>query len=112
MALDLLPPYVHEHYEVHEWKHASAILKTDFPSEWNDIVELLLQFKLCKSWITDAGGNRSKVSRAIDGFLYSRGWVEKQFNTSVIVDEVELSSPTHQVDCYKNRVALEHRVEQ
>lgn len=107
MGLSLLPSYIHEHYEVHEWKHASAILKMDFPSEWQDIVDLLTQFKLCKSWILDTGGNRSKVSRAIDGFLYAQGWVEKQFHTSFIVDSTELASPTHQVDCYKNRVALE-----
>lgn len=107
MGLDSLPDYVRAHYEIYEWKHASAILMTDFPNEWNDIVELLQQFKLCKSWITKPGGNKSKVAQAIDSFLYARGWVEKQFNTSVIVDEKEQVSPTHSVDCYKNRVALE-----
>src|SRR3972149_5739210 len=34
-------------------------------------------------------------------------WKEKQFSTAVIVDEAKLESPTHKVDCYKNRVALE-----
>lgn len=25
-------------YEFHEWKHACAILKNDFPSEWKDFL--------------------------------------------------------------------------
>lgn len=33
MALSLLPPFLLQHYEVHEWKHPCAILKQDFPSE-------------------------------------------------------------------------------
>ena len=32
---------------------------------------------------------------------------EKEFATSVQVDEIVMDSPTHNVDCYKNRVALE-----
>jgi hypothetical protein len=35
------------------------------------------------------------------------GWIEKQFDTRIVVDNVEYHTPTHKVDCYKNRVALE-----
>ena len=42
--------------------------------------------------------------------LYSRGWVEKQFKTEILVDGAKSESPTHQVDCFKNRVALEIEV--
>jgi hypothetical protein len=96
-----------EKYEVHEWKHACAILKSDFPSEWNDILEMLKRFKLLKSWIVTGGGNKTELAKWIDEFLGERGWIEKQFNTSVIVDESTMKSPTHKVDCYKNRIALE-----
>ncbi len=107
MSTDLLPTAVRANYEVHEWKHACAILQNDFPSEWQDIVALLRQFRFYKSWITVGGGGKSKVSQAIDGFLSQRGWVEKEFSTSVKVDEHIMDSPTHKVDCYKNRIALE-----
>jgi hypothetical protein len=30
MGTDLLPAFIREHYEVHEWKHACAILHQDF----------------------------------------------------------------------------------
>ena len=107
MSIEQLPEFIRKNYEVMEWKHPCAILFHDFPDEWNDIVDLLTGFRLKKSWITTGGGNKSKVSDAIDSFLYDRGWKEKEFDTSVMVDDTLMDSPTHKVDCYKNRVALE-----
>jgi hypothetical protein len=107
MGTELLPKTILENYEVHEWKHACAILKNDFPQEWADILALLEQFILCKSWLTVGGGGKSQVSGAIDRFLYASGWIEKEFLTSVKVDDHVMDSPTHKVDCYKNKVALE-----
>lgn len=49
MGIELLPGYILENFEVHEWKHACAILKADFPNEWNDLIDLLSNFKFCKS---------------------------------------------------------------
>jgi hypothetical protein len=107
MALSLLPDEILERYEVYEWKHACAILKQDFPHEWNDIIAVLQQFTLKKSWITNPGGRKSQISESIDSYLYERGWVEKEFRTEVVVDDNRMESPTHKVDCYKNNVALE-----
>ena len=53
MGLELLPRFIRENYEVHEWKHACAILNRDFPKEWGDIVKLLEQFRLRKSWMNE-----------------------------------------------------------
>lgn len=107
MGIDLLPGDILDKYEVHEWKHACAILKADFQEEWLEIIDLLRNFKLCKSWLIEGGGRKSKVAEAIDHFLYSKNWIEKEFATSVKVDDAIMDSPTHKVDCYKNRVALE-----
>lgn len=107
MGTDLIPAKIRQNYEIHEWKHACAILKNDFSNEWADIIALLSDFKLCKSWITKGGGRKSHVSESIDQFLYDRNWVEKEFKTSVRVDENVMDSPTHKVDCFKNQVALE-----
>jgi hypothetical protein len=94
-------------YEFHQWKHACAILKSDFSNEWKDLIAMLTNFRLKKSWITKGGGNKTDLAIWIDHFLGKRGWVEKQFATSVIVDESRIDSPTHKIDCYKNRIALE-----
>lgn len=107
MSIELLPDFVRENYEVHEWKHACAILKEDFPNEWKDILSVLKDFRLKKSWITNPGGRKSKVSEFIDKYLYDRGWIEKEFHTQVVVDQNTMDTPTHKVDCFRNRVALE-----
>lgn len=107
MSINILPRSLREKYEVHEWKHALVILKHDFRNEWNDIVELLHSFRLRKEWIEEPGGRKSRVASFIDNFLASKGWIEKQFDTNVVVDQVIMNSPTHKVDCFKNKVALE-----
>jgi hypothetical protein len=95
------------YYEFHQWRHACAILKSDFPDEWKDLLSMLSAFRLKKSWLIKGGGNKTELAKWIDNFLETRGWIEKQFNTSVIVDDIRIDSPTHKVDCYKNHIALE-----
>jgi len=107
MGIKKLPLFIRKNYEVHEYKHASAILQQDFTKEWQDMTEVLQDFRLKKSWLLQGGGRKSKISKTIDQALYSRGWIEKNFSTKVVVDDIEMNSPTHKIDCYKNRVALE-----
>jgi len=107
MSIELLPEFIREHYELHEWKHACAILKEDFPEEWEDIISVLSEFRLYKSWITNPGGRKSKISEYIDSYLYQRGWEEKKFKTQMVVDEHTMDTPTHKVDCFRNRIAVE-----
>ncbi len=107
MSITLLPEYLRDNYEVYEWKHACAILKEDFPNEWIDIISVLTNFRLKKSAIINPGGRKSQISEAIDSYLYDKGWVEKEFQTKVVVDDISMDSPTHKIDCFKNRVAIE-----
>jgi hypothetical protein len=107
MGIELLPAAILANYEVHEWKHPCAILKSDFPTELSELIEFLQAFRLCKSMIEVAGGSKSKVAGAIDSFFYAKGWQEKQFATAITIDASTTASPTHKVDCYKNRIALE-----
>jgi hypothetical protein len=107
MALNDLPPIILANYEVYEWRHATAILKNDFPNELNDIVAVLAAFKLHKSHIIAAGGGKSQISAALDGALAGLGWQEKGFSTSIVVDTIQYNTPTHKIDCYKNRIGLD-----
>lgn len=107
MTLDDIPVFIRENYEIHEWRHASAILAKDFPDEWGNIIDVLTNFRLYKSHIKVGGGRKSQVSEAIDRAFSKMGWIEKQFDTKIVVDKGEIHSPTHQVDEYKNKVAIE-----
>lgn len=107
MTTTELPAFIRENYEIHEWRHASAILRQDFTREYQDICDVLMRFRLKKSHIAVQGKNKSNVARWIDSELSKKGWVEKNFQTSITVDESVIESPTHAVDCFKNRIALE-----
>ncbi len=107
MTRELLPPDILDSYEVEEWKHACAILNADYPNELEDIVEVLRNFRLRRSQILAPGGGKSPPARALDGAFYERGWEERSFDTKVVVDDKEMVSPTHKVDCFKNSVAVE-----
>ncbi len=99
--------HITEKFEIHEWRHASAILKQDFPQEYDDVCSILTRFRLLRSQIDVGGGGKSKVSQWIDSEFYKKGWLEKKFDTKITVDERSMESPTHAVDCYKNGIALE-----
>jgi hypothetical protein len=103
----LIPAAILADYEVHEWRNATAILSTAYPTEWADILAVLGSFKLCHSFIATGGGNKSNVSGTLDAALYGRGWIEKKFETAIVLDGVKVDSPTHKIDCYKNTVGLE-----
>jgi hypothetical protein len=107
MTLVHIPQPLRDRFEFHESKHAVAILRHDFPEEWSDIMALLDQFQLCRSYVVTPGGSKSQVALAIDRFLNARGWVERGFQTAITVDNTQVESPTHKVDCFKNRIALE-----
>ncbi len=106
-AVHLVPDDLRQRYHVKEWRNAAGVLSTACPAEWQDMLDVLRDFRLLKSEVVVGGGNRSLVSRRIDGAFYAKGWQEKGFETSITVDETKYDSPTHAVDCLKNGVALE-----
>ena len=103
----LVPPDINSRFEVHEWRNGLAILSAARPSEWADILDVLRGFILLKSEILKPGGSKGLIAGRLDSHFTRLGWVEKKFDTKIVVDDNEFVTPTHKVDCYKNRVALE-----
>ncbi len=107
MGLNLIPAAVVKKFEVAEKNHATAILHEDFPHEWEDLMTMLSEFVLRKSHIMQPGGRKSPIAISIDGFFYGRGWQEHNFEIEVKADEATTLAPTHHVDYFRNRVAIE-----
>jgi len=107
VTLALIPAALKARFHFDERGHACAILKTDFPTEFKDILDCLHGFVLKKSEVMTAGGSKSPIAKAIDGFLVGRGWIERKFDTKVVVDANEWATPTHKIDNFKNGVGLE-----
>ena len=105
--ISALPSYILQNYEVHEWRHATAILREDFPEAWESLIRILSGFVVCHSHIIVGGGERSQVSKSLDSAFYGDGWQEKKWETKIVVDQTSLESPTHKVDCVREGVALE-----
>ena len=101
------PDEIKKKFEIFVSRHADTILARDFNSEWSDLIALLEKFELRKSWLTKPGGRKSQLSQFVEDFMNYRGWIEKQFDTGIVTDGQERANPTHKIDCYKNRVALE-----
>jgi hypothetical protein len=66
------PEKLWDKYEIHQWKHACAILKSDFPNEWKDLIDMLSNFHLLKSWIVKGGGNKTELAKWIDDFSWQK----------------------------------------
>jgi Restriction endonuclease BglII len=107
MGLDLIPEPLHQRYLFAERGHASAILFQDFPSEFSDILDCLLAFRLRKSIILARGGGRSAIPITIDTFLHKRGWYDHSFTIDIKIEGESIAIPTHHLDNFKNRVGLE-----
>jgi hypothetical protein len=107
MGQSLLPRDIREQYQIEERHHAIAILQTDFPEQWKDLIGVLRHFELRKSDVAKPGGRKSPIAESIDGLFFERGWIEKKFEIKVTADGVETLAPTHHVDYYKDRIAIE-----
>jgi Restriction endonuclease BglII len=94
-------------FECYDWRNARTILQHAHPEEWEDVVSILSAFKLRHSEIRKKGGRKTAVAEAIDGAFYERKWSERKFETKIVVDGDASDSPTHKVDCFKGKVALE-----
>lgn len=103
----LVPADIDKRFEVYEWRNGLAILTAAHPEEWGDILKVLRGFSLLRSDILKPGGRKSTIAEKLDGHFFRLGWQEKGFKTKIVVDDAEHDAPTHKVDCYKNRVALE-----
>lgn len=104
---DHVSDFIRDNYELREYRHASAILVQDYPGEFQELLTMLDNFRLYRSWIADDGGAKSDLAGWVDWQLGLTGWKETQFHTQIKVDEAVRDSPTHKVDCFKNRIAME-----
>ncbi|MCG6902823.1 MAG: restriction endonuclease [Rhodobacter sp.] len=107
MLRDRLPDFVRENYYCGEWHHASAVMVGDHPDEWRDLMEALSAFRLKKSYIDTGGGQRTRLAKDFDAVFLRRGWRETKFDTRIVVDDSEYSTPTHKIDMFRNGIAME-----
>lgn len=107
---DLFPADLQHLYEFHEWRNPCAVLSVAYPNEWADIVDVLRKFRILRTDVGEAGekgGGKSKVAIRMDRMFRAKGWQPCEFDTNIVVNGSVTKSPTHEVDCFKGKIALE-----
>lgn len=104
---DYIPEDVQRLYEIHDYRHAAAILANEFPEEFSEICSALKEFRFSVMDITTAGGNESAIPKRVSGLLRPKGWIESKLKASLRVDDEEIQHDTHKVDYLKGRVAFD-----
>lgn len=104
--INYIPADILELYEVHDFKHAAAILKNEFPTEFDEICHALRTFRFTVSDITDPGGSESQIPKKFS-LLLRPNWTETKLNAKLMVDDELISFDTHKVDYIKGRVAFD-----
>lgn len=111
-----IPETLLDLYEVHDFKHAAAILALEFPDEFHEVCEALRQFRFSINDILEAGGSESHIPKTFSGILRPMGWYEKNLSAELNVYEVKgksselkstISHGSHKVDYLKGRVAFD-----
>ncbi|HZP18970.1 MAG TPA: BglII/BstYI family type II restriction endonuclease [Bauldia sp.] len=109
-----MPEHLGALYEFHQWRNAIPILRGAYPDEWADILSILSSFRILRSDIGEVGtkgGGKSLVAIRMDRLFRAAGWQPQEFDTSIVVktggSAQEIKSPTHEVDCFKGKIALE-----
>lgn len=104
---DHIPEDIRDLYEVHDYKHAAAILASEFPAEFDELMGALRQFRITIADITTSGGNESNIPKIMSRTLRPLGWREDQMRAEMLVDGKPVHSDTHWVDYIKGRVAFD-----
>src|SRR4051794_9132209 len=93
----IVPTDIAARFEVGEWRNGLAILVAAHPEEWSDILAVVRGFTLTKSDILQPGGSKGLISSKLDSHFTKLGWIEKKFDTKIVVDTSEHIAPTHKV---------------
>lgn len=103
-----IPSDIAQLYEIHDFKHAAAILSQEFPWEFWEICTALRKFNFTEDEVKAPGGNESAIPKKFSYILRPYGWKERQLSAELVVDKKEVVSyDTHKVDYIKGRVALD-----
>jgi len=104
---DYIPAEISELYEVHDYRHAAALLSCEFPDLFEEICSALMRFRFRLEDVMESGGNESKIPKHMSALLRPLGWVEGKLTAKMVVDGRELSPDTHKIDYVKGRVAFD-----
>lgn len=104
---DHIPDDISNLYEVHDFKHAAAILATEFREEFQEVCVALRIFRFTEEDIIIGGGNESNIPKKFSNILRPMGWKQERINAKMLIDDTIIRHDTPKVDYIKGRVAFD-----
>lgn len=102
-----VPEDLRDLYEVHEYRHAAALLYSEFPALYDEICDGLRAFRFTKTQLIESGGNESGIPKTFSSILRPKGWLEGKLSASLVVDGEPVQQDTHKIDYVKGRIAFD-----
>lgn len=79
----VVPDFIRERYEWLEIGNASSILKAVAPNEFEDLLDVLHDFKLTPNEWLVKGGNKGDIAANLDARFRRLGWKETRIDTEI-----------------------------
>jgi len=102
-----VPEELQHLYEIHDHRHAAALLSCEFPDEFEELCGALARFRFHPDDILAGGGSESRIPKRMSKILRPLGWRESRLTAKMLVDDREVCVDTHKVDYLKGRVAFD-----
>ena len=102
-----VPADLRDLYEVYEYRHAAALLYSEFPVLYAEVCESLREFGFTRTQVTESGGNESEIPKTFSRLLRPKGWIEGKLSATLTVDSQIVQQDTHKIDYIKGRVAFD-----
>lgn len=118
----VIPADIRARYDFRETRNAAAVLSASNPAAFGEIIDVLRDFKLVATDITDPGKNQSAVPIRLNKAFREKGWREARYDTHVrsvvktrayapgekaTEQETQSVSLGYLVDNVKDRIALD-----
>jgi hypothetical protein len=104
---DRIPADFRRMYEVHDYRHAAAILAGAFTTEPKGICVALRSFNFTEEEVERPGGNESDIPKRFSQLLRSAGWKSVNLTARRTVDDRTVTEETQEIDYVKGPVALD-----
>jgi CRISPR-associated protein Csd2 len=75
-------------YEVHSYRNAVRILKSACKTEFDELVETLMAFRIATEQMVKKGGNKSLIAKNIDDVMHPRGWAETRVQADLLIKQI------------------------
>lgn len=82
-------------------RYADVILEQAFPQQWEDLLEVLDEFRIGVSELQEGGGGRTKFVARFDQSLNDLGWGKKNISIDKLIDGRPISKVrSHEIDMF------------